>query len=172
MEIDLVSQTIRCVEILYSTGCSVLEKNAANVFLQGLESSEDSYQTAIRILQAQDPSKSHFPWTDFLDITIHVKIFAMNLLCQYVFHSWKATPDDSQRQVIQFVESYMLDGVCVIYFSHEFISFRLIFLKVLQLSESTHRYLHHWWLPLGRVSGRIASLWFSEVYDYPFSLTF
>ena len=67
----------------------------------------------------------------------------MNLLCQYVLHSWKATPDDSQRQVIQFVESYMLDGVSVIYFYNELIHFRLIFPKVLQLFESTHKYLHH-----------------------------
>ena len=111
MENDLVSRTIQCVEVLYSPTSTNVQKNEASCFLNYLSNSEQAQMVAITIMSSQNESCSE-SGDSCVDVTLNSRFFAANLLMKTV-ETWKSVPNQSQTNLIHFMESYLVSNISV-----------------------------------------------------------
>ena len=111
MENDLVSRTIQCVEVLYSPTSTNSQKNEASCFLNDLSNSEQAQMVAITIMSSQNDSCNKLG-ESCVGVTINSRFFAANLLMNIV-ETWKSVPNQSQTDLIHFMESYLISNISV-----------------------------------------------------------
>ena len=112
MEDDLVSRTIQCVEVLYNPTSTNIQKNEASCFLNDLSASEQAQMVAITIMSSQSDSCDEYD-ESCVEVTLNSRFFAANLLMNVV-ETWKPVPNESQTNLIQFMESYLVSNISVI----------------------------------------------------------
>ena len=111
MENDLLSRTLQCVEVLYSPASTNIQKNEAGRFLNDLSNSEQAQTVAVAIMNSQsDCFYDYGEWCK--GVTINSRFFAANLLL-HIVEKWKSVPNQSQADLIHFMETYLISNISV-----------------------------------------------------------
>lgn len=108
-----IRPVLQCVDIMNNPWSSAEQKQESNDYLNQFLKSPDYHLVAVEIMQSEDPSIQFVDLAQVLDISFDCRFYAVNILIEMFNKDWKVVPNNNQRFVLQFLETYLDSGVSV-----------------------------------------------------------